>query len=186
MRVIVGITGASGSVYGIRLMEVLREAGCEVHGVVTTSGWQVLQHECGLDREALRPKVDVLHEVDNIGATIASGSFRNEAMVIAPCSMKTLGSIAGGISDNLLTRAADVTMKEGRKLVLVPRETPVHAIHLENMLKLARLGVRILPASPAFYHKPKTMQDLIDMMVGKICDAIGIDNDLFARWQGNE
>ncbi len=186
MRVIVGITGASGSVYGMRLIEVLKKSHCEVHAVVTPSGWQVLAYECGVDEAALRQQVDVLYEVENIGAAIASGSFKNDAMIIVPCSMKTLGSIAAGISDNLLTRAADVTLKEGRPLIIVPRETPVHAIHLENMLKLARLGVKVIPASPGFYHKPQTMQDLIDMLVGKICDAIHIEHDLFQRWQETE
>lgn len=184
MRIIVGITGASGSIYGVRLLEVLKEKGCEVHGVVTKSGWQVLRHECDMKRRALREKVDVLYEIDDIGASIASGSFRADAMVVVPCSMKTLGSIAGGVSDNLLARAADVTMKEGRPLLLVPRETPLHAIHLENMLKLSRLGVRILPACPGFYHRPETLPALIDMLVGKICDQLHVEHDLFARWQG--
>lgn len=186
MRIIVGITGASGSVYGLRLIEVLKERGCEVHGVVTESGWEVLAYECGITKQALRSKVDQLHDVNQIGASIASGSFHNEAMVVAPCSMKTLGGIAGGISDNLLTRAADVTLKEGRPLLLIPRETPLNAIHLENMLKLARLGVRIIPACPAFYHRPETLRDIVDMLVGKICDTLRVEHDLFRRWQGNE
>ena len=186
MRIIVGITGASGSIYGIRLIEVLKKSNCEVHAVVTKSGWKVLQYECGIDQDRMKTLVDQLYEVENIGAAIASGSFKNDAMVIVPCSMKSLGSIAAGISDNLLTRAADVTLKEGRQLVIVPRETPVHAIHLENMLKLARLGVKVIPASPGFYHRPKTMQDLIDMLVGKICDTLHVEHDLFERWQGDE
>ncbi|WP_110953079.1 UbiX family flavin prenyltransferase [Anaerosinus massiliensis] len=186
MRVIVGITGASGSIYGIRLIEVLKKINaCEVHAVVTKSGWQVLNYECGITREKLKEKVDLLHDIDHIGASIASGSFKNDAMIIAPCSMKTLASIAHGISDNLLTRAADVTLKEGRTLVLVPRETPLNAIHLENMLKLATLGVKIIPACPAFYHKPQNLQDIVDMLIGKICDNIHIDHNLFKRWQGD-
>ena len=185
MRVIVGITGASGSIYAIRLIEVLKEKKCEVHAVVTQSGYQVIEYECGITKEQLKQKVDFLHEIDNIGASIASGSFKNDLMVIVPCSMKTLGCIANGISDNLLIRAADVTLKEGRPLFIVPRETPVHAIHLENMLKLAQLGVKIIPACPGFYHKPETLNDLVDMLVGKICDIMRIDTDLFNRWQGN-
>lgn len=184
MRIIVGITGASGAIYGMRLIEVLKEQGCEVHAVVTKSGYQVIEYECGITKEKLRQQVDVLYEIDDIGASIASGSFKSDIMVIVPCSMKTLGSIANGISDNLLTRAADVTLKECRSLLIVPRETPVHAIHLENMLKLARLGVKIIPASPGFYHKPETLSDIVDMLVGKICDIMKIENHLFQRWQG--
>ena len=184
MRVIVGITGASGSIYGVRLIEVLKETNCEVHAVVTKSGWQVMEYECGISKVDFAKRVDALHDVDNIGASIASGSFKNDAMVIVPCSMKTLGSIAHGIADNLLTRAADVTLKESRPLIIVPRETPVNAIHLENMLKLSRLGVRIIPACPGFYHRPQTLEDIIDMLVGKICDSMGIEHTLFERWTG--
>ncbi len=185
MRVIVGITGASGAVYGVRLLEVLKKSGCEVHAVVTDSGWRVLDYECGLTEAALRGKVDQLYDIRDIGAAIASGSFLSDAMVVAPCSMKTLSCIAGGIADNLLTRAADVTLKENRRLVLLPRETPLHAIHLENMLKLSRLGVQILPACPGFYHRPQTLDSLVDMMVGKLCDALKIQHTLFKRWQGD-
>ena len=184
MKIVVGITGASGSIYGVRLIEVLRRAGHEVHAVVTQSGWQVMDYECGVSREELAKQVNVLYDVENIGAAIASGSFRMDAMVVVPCSMKTAGSIAQGISDNLLTRAADVALKEGRPLILVPRETPMHAIHLENLLKLAQTGARIMPACPGFYHRPQTLDDLVDMMVGKICDMLGVEHQLFARWQG--
>lgn len=186
MRIIVGITGASGSIYGIRLIEILKENHCEVHAVVTTSGWKVLEYECGLNKEDIRRKVDVLYEVDHIGASIASGSFKNDAMIVVPCSMKTLGSISHGIADNLLVRAADVTLKEGRPLLIIPRETPLNAIHLENMLKLAQLGVKIIPACPGFYHKPNNLQELVDMFVGKICDMLHLEHTLFKRWQGNE
>ena len=122
----------------------------------------------------------------DIGAAIASGSFLMDAMVVVPCSMKTAACIAGGISDNLLTRAADVALKEGRPLLLVPRETPMHAIHLENLLKLARLGVKVLPACPAFYHRPESVADIVDMLVGKICDSLGVEHHLFTRWQGEQ
>ena len=186
MRIVVGITGASGSIYGLRLIEVLRKAGHEVHVVVTSSGWQVLDYECGVSQADMRQRVDVLYDVENIGAAIASGSFQMDAMVVVPCSMKTVGSIAQGISDNLLTRAADVALKEGRPLILVPRETPMHAIHLENLLRLARTGARIMPACPGFYHRPQTLADIVDMMVGKICDILGVGHQLFDRWQGNE
>ena len=184
MRIIVGITGASGAIYGLRLIEVLKEAGCEIHAVVSEHGWQVLDYECGISPQEIKEKVDFLHDIKNIGACIASGSFKTDAMVVVPCSMRTLSSISNGIADNLLSRAADVMLKEGRKLIIVPRETPLNAIHLANMLKLSQLGVRILPASPGFYHRPTTLNQMIDMMVGKISDSIGIDHDLFPRWQG--
>jgi len=184
VRIIVGITGASGAIYGVRLIEVLKGAGCEIHAVVSEPGWQVLEYECGLTRQDIADKVDFLYDVHNIAACIASGSFKTDGMVVVPCSMRTLGSIANGIADNLLGRAADVMLKEGRKLILVPRETPFNAIHLENMLKLARLGVRIVPACPGFYHRPARLEEVIDMMVGKICDTIGVEHDLFTRWQG--
>lgn len=184
MRIIVGITGASGGIYGIRLIEVLKKAGCEIHAVVSEHGCQVLEYECGVTQEMIREKVDFLHDIKNIGACIASGSFKTDAMIVVPCSMRTVASIANGIADNLLIRAADVMLKEGRKLILVPRETPLNAIHLANMLKLSQLGVRIVPASPGFYHRPTTINDLTNMMVGKICDTIDIDHDLFPRWQG--
>ena len=183
MKIVVGITGASSSIYALRLIEVLRQLGHEVHGVVTDSGWQVLAYECNITREDFSARVNVLYDNANIGAAIASGSFRADAMVVLPCSMKTVAGIACGYAENL-TRAADVMMKEHRNLVLVPRETPMHAIHLENLLKLAQLGVKILPAAPGFYHRPQTIDDLVNMLVGKICDQLGVDTDLFPRWKG--
>ena len=183
MKIVVGITGASGSIYGLRLIEVLHNAGHEVHAVVTDSGWKVLAYECGVSREAFVQRVDVLYENDDVGAAIASGSFRTDAMVIVPCSMKTAASIAHSVSDNLLTRAADVALKENKPLLIVPRETPMHAIHLENLLKLAQTGARIIPACPGFYHRPQTLQELVDMMVGKICDQLGVEHALFERWK---
>ncbi|WP_296896251.1 UbiX family flavin prenyltransferase, partial [uncultured Megamonas sp.] len=138
----------------------------------------------GLTMVQLTQMVHKIYDVNRIDSAIASGSFPCESMVIVPCSMKTLGSLANGIAGNLLTRAADVTLKEGRKLILVTRETPVHAIHLENMLKLSHAGARIVPACPGFYHRPKTIEELVDMLVGKICDALNVDNDLFERWTG--
>ncbi len=184
MRIIVGITGASGAIYGLRLIEVLKEAGCEIHAVVSEHGWQVLDYECGIGSQEIKEKVDFLYDIKNIGACIASGSFKTDAMVVVPCSMRTLSSISNGIADNLLSRAADVMLKEGRKLIIVPRETPLNAIHLANMLKLSQLGVKILPACPGFYHRPTALNQMVDMMVGKISDSIGIDHDLFPRWQG--
>ena len=184
-RIIVGVSGASGAIYAWRLIKALAAAGIELHLVATKAGWEVLNYECGITRASLTKYVHVLYDVNQIGSAIASGSFPCESMVVVPCSMKTLGALAGGICDNLLTRAADVTLKEGRRLIIVPRETPVHAIHLENMLRLAHAGARILPACPGFYHRPQTIDELADMLDGKICDALQVKNDLFERWQGN-
>ncbi|WP_315452999.1 UbiX family flavin prenyltransferase [uncultured Selenomonas sp.] len=182
-KIVVGITGASGSVYAVRLIDVLREQGIEVHVVITDSGQRVLDYECGVTMEELSRRVDVLYPNTDVGAAIASGSFRMDAMVILPCSMKTAGAIAHGVTDDLLTRAADVTLKEGRRLLLVPRETPMHEIHLENLLRLARAGAVIMPAAPGFYHRPETLDDLVNMMVGKILDRLGIEAELFTRWR---
>lgn len=193
-RWIVGITGASGSIYGIRLIEELLRSGFQVHLVITEAGWRVLKEELDWETtrrtaaleqqfgESLKNGTLVFHPNADIGASIASGSFRVEGMLIMPCSMGTLASIANGISNNLMSRAADVMLKEGRKLLLVPRETPLHAIHLENMLTLARLGVRIVPAMPAFYYKPQSMEEMVDFLVGKVLDSIGVEHDLYRRW----
>ncbi len=183
-RIIVGVTGASGAIYAYRLVQVLAQCGIEVHFVASKAGWEVLEYECGVKREDLTKLVQVIYDVNRIDSAIASGSFPCDSMVVVPCSMKTLGCLAGGIAGNLLTRAADVTLKEGRNLILVTRETPVHAIHLENMLKLSHAGARILPACPGFYHRPKSIEQLVDMLVGKICDALHVENNLFERWHG--
>lgn len=190
--IVVGITGASGSVYGVKLIETLLEMEFTVHLVVSGAGWRVLKEELGWKssnrEETLQgqfghlPGKLVYHNVADIGASIASGSFLTYGMIVMPCSMGTLSSIASGASDNLMARAADVMLKEGRPLVLVPRETPLHAIHLENMLKLARLGVRIIPAMPAFYFGPQTIDDLVKFLVGKVLDNLGIEHALFKRW----
>ncbi|MDF2669066.1 MAG: putative aromatic acid decarboxylase [Paenibacillus sp.] len=186
---IVGITGASGAIYGVRLIEAMLAQHIPVHVVITDAGWRVLHEE--LEWNAAR-RQETLQEKfggqvryypnQDIGANVASGSFLTSGMVIVPCSMGTLSSIAHGSSDNLMERAADVILKEGRRLFLVPRETPLHAIHLDNMLKLSRMGVRIIPAMPAFYHKPKSMDELIDFMVGKVLDNMEIEHDLYKRW----
>ena len=182
-RLIVGITGASGSIYAVRLIDVLRQRGIEVHAVITESGLRVLDYECGMSQEMLAQRVHVLYPNADVGAAIASGSFRMDGMVILPCSMKTAGALAHGVTDDLLTRAADVTLKEGRRLLLVPRETPMHEIHLENLLRLARAGAVVMPAAPGFYHRPETLDDLVNMMVGKILDRLGIEAELFTRWR---
>jgi len=184
LRIIVGISGASGAVYGWELLKFLRETDHTVDCVVSANGWRILEHECGIGPNDIRNIVDCLHEVGNVGASIASGSFKTDAMIIAPCSMKTLAAIAHGFSDNLLIRAADVMIKERRKLVLVPRETPLSSIHLRNMLSLSDTGVTILPACPGYYHLPTTLSDIVKIMVGKMADAIGIENQLYKRWIG--
>ena len=184
MKVIVGITGASGAVYGVALLRALRDLGHEAHCTVSEYGWKVLEHECGLGEKDIRPLVATLYPVADITAPIASGSFRADVMCVAPCSMRTLGAIASGMAGNLLCRAADVMLKERKNLVLAVRESPLSPVHLENMLALARIGVGIVPACPGFYHRPKSIDDLVAMMTGRILDSMGIENTLFPRWNG--
>lgn len=193
-KIVVGITGASGSIYGVRLIEALLAASYEVHLVITDAGWRVLSEELNwsvskrlhmLEQHfgsAFLQRQLIYHPNADIGASIASGSFLMQAMIIMPCSMGTLASIAHGMSDNLLARAADVMLKEARSLVIVPRETPLHAIHLENMLTLAKMGVKIVPAMPAFYHKPQTIEDQVNFLVGKVLDQLHIQHQLYTRW----
>ncbi|MCM3289765.1 UbiX family flavin prenyltransferase [Paenibacillus sp. MER 180] len=193
---VVGITGASGAIYGVRLIQCLLESDYEVHLIVSDAGWRVLKEELGWNVTKRQQAIELAfgdladrvtyHPNQDIGASIASGSFRVHGMVIMPCSMGTLSSIAHGASDNLMGRAADVMMKEGRPLLIVPRETPMHAIHLENMLKLANMGVRIVPAMPAFYYHPQTLDDIINFLVGKVLDCMDIDHQLFTRWGNSE
>lgn len=184
MRITVGITGASGSVYALRLLENLRRLGVETDLVVSDAGREVTRQECGAGQDEFAAMCTAFHENRNIGASIASGSHPSDGMVIVPCSMRTLAAVAAGFADNLLTRAADVCIKERRLLILVVREAPLSAIHLENMLKLARLGVVILPACPAFYHHPREIEDLTDFVVGKILDQLGIEHEIYQRWTG--
>ncbi len=195
-RIVLAITGASGAIYGLRLAEELLAAGARLSILISRPGFSVLKEECGLDwggdaayvaaslSAYFKPAEGRLsyYREDDFFAPLASGSSAPDAMVVAPCSMGSLARIAAGLSGNLLERTADVTIKEGRPLVLVPREAPLSAIHLENMLKLARLGVRIVPAMPGFYGKPHTMKDLTDFVVGKVLDQIGIPHRLFQRW----
>lgn len=182
MRVIVGISGGSGAIYGVGLLKVLQELGVETHLVVSTMGEYNVSYECGIELEELKKLATYYHDNKNLAAPIASGSFKTDAMVIVPSSMKTVAAVANGFSDSLLTRAADVVIKEQRKLIMVPRETPLSAIHLENMLKLAKLGVVVMPPSPAFYSLPETIGDIVSMIVGRILDQIGIEHNLLKRW----
>jgi 4-hydroxy-3-polyprenylbenzoate decarboxylase len=183
-RLIVGISGASGSIYGLRLLQVLKDSDIEVHLICTKDGMRVMKHEVGINYKELQTYAHVVHDIADIGATPASGSAGLSKMVVIPCSMKTLSMIATGSATNLLGRSADVILKEKRCLVLVPRETPLSPIHLEHMLKLSQMGVHIVVAAPGFYHFPKTIDDLVNHIVGKTLDCLGIPNELFARWKG--
>jgi 4-hydroxy-3-polyprenylbenzoate decarboxylase len=186
-RLIVGISGATGSIYGIRILEVLsRIQDIESHLVLTKAAKMTLQIETPYSVKQVEDLADVVHDVNNVGASISSGSFRTEGMVIAPCSMKSLGGIAYSIGGDLLVRAADVILKERKKLVLVTRETPLHLGHLESMVQLTRMGAVILPPVPAFYHRPKTLDDVINQTVTRILDQFGIDVNLFERWSDEQ
>lgn len=184
MRIIVGITGASGALYAMELLRRLSGGGHEIHTVVSGYGWKLLEHECGAGTAAIAALSGRTHDNDNLAAPIASGSFRADAMVIVPCSMRTLAAVASGLADTLVCRAADVMIKERKNLVLAVRETPLSAVHLENMLKLARLGVGIMPLCPGFYHHPDSIAGLTAMMAGRIMDSLGIPDAACPRWQG--
>lgn len=184
-RLVVGITGASGAVYGVRLLERLAKAdGTETHLVVTRPGEKTLLQETGRRIADLRPLATELHSVDRIGASIASGSFLFDAMAVVPCSMHTMSAIACGLTANLLTRAADVALKEKRRLVLAVRETPLHLGHLRTMAALAEIGAIIAPPMPAFYTLPKTVDDIVDQQVGRILDLLGVPDSGAERWPG--
>jgi len=179
VRVVVAITGSSGSVYGVRLLRALQG---EKVLIVSETGRQVLEYETKMKIEEVRVFADRYYADNELFAPVASGSVHFDAMIVAPCSESSLAKIAGGIADTLITRTASVALKEGRKLILVPRETPVNAIMLENELKLARLGVVILPASPGFYGMPQSVEDMVDFVIGKVLDQLGQPNDLYRRW----
>ncbi len=183
-RFVVGITGASGVIYGIRLLEVLRKAKIETHLVMSLAAKITITAETDYAVPTVEKLATKVYRHNDIAAAISSGSFRTDGMVIIPCSMHALGALASGVSDNLLLRAAEVTMKERRLLILVPRETPLSLIHIENMERLSRAGVCILPAMPGFYEKPKTVAQIVDHLVGKVLDIAGVENDLFKRWKG--
>jgi 4-hydroxy-3-polyprenylbenzoate decarboxylase len=195
LPLVVAMTGASGAPYAVRLLRVLCQAGRSVHLTISPSATQVLREEMGLEVSVSRfdptvfgdlaPGKLVYHHHEDFSAGIASGSFRTGGMVISPCSMSTLGSIAHGITPNLITRAADVHLKERRKLILVPRETPLSLIHLENMAAVTRAGTIVLPAMPGWYHRPSSLDDLVDFVVARICDQLGVENALTRRWGGS-
>ncbi|MEQ1757029.1 MAG: UbiX family flavin prenyltransferase [Vicinamibacterales bacterium] len=185
MRLIVGISGATGTIYGIRLLERLRELNAESHLVLSRWGARTMLHESSHTREQVESLATASYAPNDMGAAISSGSFRTDGMVIAPCSAKSLAAIAHGYGDNLLHRAADVVLKERRKLVLVVREAPLSDIHLENMLKVSRAGAVILPPMPAFYHRPTTIDDIVDHTVARILDQFGLEAPGTARWSGD-
>lgn len=185
-KIVVGITGASGTIYGIRLLEALaQDPSVETHLVMSRWAKENLAVEhTGYTEKEVRELADVVYDDRDIGASIASGSFQHNGMIIVPASMKTVAGIATGLADNLIARAADVTLKERRTLLLVPRESPFNQIHLENMLKLSRMGVEIIPPIPAFYNNPQTIDDLIDHNTMKLLDHLHLNNDYSSRWQG--
>jgi len=183
-RVVVGVTGATGAIYAVRLLERLRTAGREVHLVATPAGVLNVHHELGMDRGALEALADVSYSPADVGAAIASGSFATEAMVVAPCSMKSLAAIAHGLSDNLLTRAADVALKERRRLVLMVRETPLNLAHLRNMTAVTEMGGIIFPPMPAFYHRPQSIDELVNDTVERVLATIGVESAMPRSWAG--
>ena len=179
---IVAITGGSGVIYGVKLIESLNSLNLETHLVISEWGEKTIKIETNIDIDYVKNLATRYYDNKNMAAPISSGSFKTKGMVIIPCSMKTLASIANGLDDSLISRAASVCIKESRKLVVVPRETPLSRIHLENMVKLSGLGVTILPAMPGFYSHPNTIDDLLSHIVGKVLDQFDIDNNMFKRW----
>ena len=184
-RIIVAISGASGVVYGVRLLQVLRDIpGIESHLVVSDAGWRNIQYELDVGRPAVEALADHVHDVRNVGAVIASGSFQSAGMVIAPCSMHTLAAVAHGLADNLLTRAADVVLKERRRLVLMVRESPLHLIHLRNMVSATEMGAIVCPPLPVFYLRPSSINDIVDHSVARVLDLLDVPHHLAPRWEG--
>ena len=186
-RIIVAISGASGAVYGVRLLQVLRNTPrIESHLVVSNAGWHNIGLELGMDRAYVESMADKVHDLRNVGASIASGSFACSGMVIAPCSMRTLAAVAHALGDNLLTRAADVMLKERRRLVLLLRESPLHLTHLKNMVSVLEMGGIICPPVPAFYLHPQTIGDIVDHSVARALDLLDVPHNLARRWEGVE
>lgn len=181
-RLVIGISGASGVTYGVRLLSVLKESDYETHLIISEAGKLNIKIETNHTPEEVQAMADYVYDHKNVAASLASGSFLTEGMVVVPCTIKTLSGIANSYNENLLVRAADVTLKEKRKLVLVVRETPLHKGHLRLMTMAADMGAHILPPVPSFYHIPKTIEDIIDQTIGKIIDYLGIEHNLFSRW----
>ena len=188
MKLVVGISGASGAIYGLRILQVLKQVGVETHLVMTDSAKRTITYETDCTIDAVKDLASQVHDVNDVGACIASGSFRHDGMVIAPCSIKTLSAVANSYATNLMIRAADVTLKERRRLVLMIRETPLHLGHLRLMTQAAEIGAVLVPPLPAFYHQPKTIDDIINQSVSRALDQfdLGVELDLYKRWTGNE
>jgi 4-hydroxy-3-polyprenylbenzoate decarboxylase len=183
-RLIVGISGASGIVYGVRTLELLRARGIETHVVMTRSAQVTLAHEMSIKVSDIHALASVVHQIDDIGASIASGSFKTMGMIVAPCSVRTMSEISSGVTSSILTRAADVVLKERRRLVLLVRETPLHLGHLRTMTQLAEMGAIVMPPVPAFYPRPETVDDIVDHTVGRALDLFSLDTGTVRRWQG--
>ena len=184
-RLIIAITGATGAIYGVRLLQVLRDTpGIETHLMVSEAGVLNLHQELDMNRKDVEALAHVVHNVRNVGASIASGSFQSDGMVIAPCSMKSLASVAHGMADNLITRAADVVLKERRRLVLMVRETPFNLAHLRNMTAVTEMGGVIFPPLPGFYHRPQSIAEMVDHTVGRVLDLFAVEHQLTPRWNG--
>src|SRR5436190_8658954 len=181
-RLIVGMTGSTGAIFGVRFLEALKHADVESHLIISKWAQRTIEHETNYAIEQVRALASVVHSPGDMGATISSGSFLTDGMVVIPCSVRTLGGIAQGVGDHLVHRAADVMLKERRKLVLVVRETPLSLVHLENMTALTRAGAVILPASPSFYSRPATIEALLDTVIGRVLDQLGLPNRLMPRW----
>ena len=188
MKLVVGISGASGAIYGLRILEVLRQVGVETHLVMSDSAKRTIVYETDYSIDAVKKLASQVHDINDIGACISSGSFRHDGMVIAPCSIKTLSALANSFNTNLLIRSADVTLKERRKLVLMIRETPLHLGHLRLMTQVTEIGAVLVPPLPAFYHQPKTIDAIVNKSVNKALDQfdLGAQLNLFERWTGNE
>jgi flavin prenyltransferase len=186
MRLVVGISGATGAIYGVRLLQVLKQKQVEAHLVITSTSKKIILEETSYSIEEVENLASVVYRDEDLGASISSGSFRTEGMVVLPCSIKTLSGIAHSYNANLLTRAADVTLKERRKLILAVRETPLHAGHIDLMLQASRMGAILLPPMPAFYFHPRTIDDIINHTVGKVLDLFEIGHDLFKRWGNSD
>ena len=185
-RIVVGISGASGVIYGVRLLELLRETDFETHLVLSNAGRLNIEIETDYDPDDVEAMADYTYDHKDMAASLSSGSFLTQGMVVAPCTIKSLSGIANSYNENLLVRAADVTLKEKRKLALVIRETPLHIGHLRLMTQAAEMGAHLLPPVPSFYHQPKTLQDIIDQTIGKVFDYMGVEHDLFKRWGENK
>jgi flavin prenyltransferase len=184
-RLVVAVSGASGATYAVRMLQALREAGgIESHLVVSDAGWRNIELETGMDRAAVEQLAHQLHDVRDVGASIASGSFRCDGMAIVPCSMRTLAAVAHGLADNLITRAADVMLKERRRLVLMVRESPLNLAHLRNMVSATEMGAIVCPPMPAFYLRPQSVQDIVDASVARVLDLLDVPLEMSARWQG--